>query len=232
MRVRFVSNAGVVAPATTVGVTGVDSAAGFPVMAAHANYLYVGYRDSSAQLRVKRGRAAALPRGTAPVPSASAESSGPEVGAALPAGAELLAEDDSRVALNALVNRAAQNDTESQATGGITRASVETPLVVAFFARWCQPCREEMQALEALRVAHPNWTILAVSVDEGPARRAESVARSWGFEGRVLRDGGAAARLGVPPLPGTFAWTGPALAFVSVGELFSPAALEEAIAPE
>lgn len=216
VRVRFVSNAGEIAPATSVGETGVDSAAGFPVMVALDEYLYVGYRDADARLRVKRALAANLPRGVTSTANAPSDDLGPlEAGAALPAGAEVIAADDSRLPLSELVDG----------------ATADGPLVVAFFARWCQPCREEMHALEALRVAHPDWTVLAVSIDEGPSERAEGVARSWGFGGRVLRDGGAAALLRVPPLPGTFAWTGGGLMFVSVAEVFDPEALEEALTP-
>lgn len=212
VRVRFVSDEGVLASATLVGETGTGSAAGFPVMERYGPHLYVGYRGADAQLRIRRLSVDALPRGpaTAPVDAAPPV----EVGATLGGGAQLQGSDGEQISL----------------AGMAAEASAERPLVVAFFARWCQPCREELAALERLRAAHPNWNVVAVSIDEGSGERAERVARSWGFQGVVLRDAGAAAALRVPPLPGAFAWSGSGLAFVSVGELFDPASLEAALA--
>ncbi|MFT5357249.1 MAG: thiol-disulfide isomerase/thioredoxin, partial [Polyangiales bacterium] len=211
VRVRFVSDQGVLAPAVSVGDTGTGSAAGFPVMEGVGEHLYVGYRDENALLRVKRMRVDELPRGAAP---ARDDNVAPlELGARLPASAELLDASGQRVPLEALV----------------AVASADEPLVLAFFARWCQPCREELAALEALRVAHPNWTIIAVSIDEGSGARVEAVARDWGFQGSVLRDAGAASALRVPPLPGTFAWTDAGLVFVSAGEVFQSTLLEAAL---
>ena len=43
-----------------------------------------------------------------------------------------------------------------------------------------------------------------MSLDEGSADRVTATARRWGFSGSVVRDGGAAAALGVPPIPGLF----------------------------
>lgn len=213
VRVRFVSDEGVLASATLVGETGTGSAAGFPIMEKYGPHLYVGYRGADAQLRIRRLSIDALPRGQATGP---VDVMAPlEVGATLGAGAELQGSDGERISLAEMAGE----------------ASAEQPLVLAFFARWCQPCREELAALESLRTAHPQWNVVAVSIDEGSGERAENVARSWGFQGSVLRDAGAAAALRVPPLPGTFAWSEPGLVFVSAGELFESAALEAVLAP-
>lgn len=211
VRVVFVAEAGERGLATVVGRTGLDSGAGFPVLARVGEELYVGYRDREARLRVAHLAAASLPRQPTEF-SASSDAFPPplEVGATLPADATVLGADGESLRLRELA---------------------EGPLVVAFFARWCQPCREEMQALEAMRVAHPGWTVVAVSVDEGPAEAAQGVARSWGFGGRVLRDDGAAELLRVPPLPGTFAWNGGGLKYVSVAEVFDRRELEAALRP-
>ena len=54
----------------------------------------------------------------------------------------------------------------------------DRPLVVAFFARWCQPCRDELAQLQRLRERMPAGVrVVAVSLDEGPASRAIATAQ-------------------------------------------------------
>ena len=139
---------------------------------------------------------------------------------ALPRGPATEAEPTAprRLALgDALPDAAVLDDEGARAT--LSELAGEAPLVLAFFARWCQPCRAELAQLQRSVARLPSGTrVLAVSLDEGPASRAVATARRWGFEGDVVRDAGAAAALGVPPLPGLFvfdadgrlrgAWTG------------------------
>lgn len=179
VRVRFVGRDGSVGAPTRVGTTGLARASGFPVMSRWREHLYVVYRqDEPARIRFTRLPIAALPRvhdGTVE-PSPDPMMS---VGEPLP---------------SSLVENA-EGDRVDLAEGG--------QQVIAFFARWCQPCRDELRMLERFR-AESQVPVVAVSLDESSVERAQSVARGWGFEGEVVRDAGAAAALGVPPLPGTF----------------------------
>ena len=173
VRVRFVGRDGRLGAPTRVGTASVERDSGFPVMARWREHLYVGHRAGDA-VRLARLAIAALPR--APGEPDEELAARVEVGAECPV---------------------ARVETEE----GVADLAERGPRVVAFYARWCQPCREELRMLERLREELP---ILAVSVDEGTLERATGVARGWGFEGEVARDGGAASILGVPPLPGTF----------------------------
>ena len=40
------------------------------------------------------------------------------------------------------------------------------PLILHFWASWCPPCREEMPELSSWVKAHPEFTLVAVSLDE------------------------------------------------------------------
>jgi thiol-disulfide isomerase/thioredoxin len=55
----------------------------------------------------------------------------------------------------------------------LVRASQGQPLVVNFWATWCEPCREEIPALEALHAERGEKVrVVGVSVDD-PARAAQ-----------------------------------------------------------
>lgn len=43
------------------------------------------------------------------------------------------------------------------------------PLVVNFWATWCEPCREEMPEISELASAHPDIAVLGVAIDEAAA---------------------------------------------------------------
>ena len=51
------------------------------------------------------------------------------------------------------------------------------PVILNFWATWCQPCEVEMQELERLRVEQPAVKIIAVNVGETPAAIASWTAR-------------------------------------------------------
>ena len=185
-RARFVSTRGELGARSVIAEMGASRASGFPVLALEGARLLVAYRDAAQPPRVHVATlpVAALPRrpGEARAPASPVVS----LGDALP-NAAVLDADDARTTLSALGD--------------------DRPLVVAFFARWCQPCRDELAQLQRLRERMPAGVrVVAVSLDEGPASRAIATARQWGFEGDVLRDAGAAAALGVPPLPGLFSF--------------------------
>ncbi len=196
VRVRFVGRDGQLGAPTRVGRVSVERASGFPVMARWREHLYVVHRSGDT-IRLVRLPLDALPR----------------------VAGEPEPELELRVAVgdpvpSALVENAAGEQVDL--AGGRS--------VVAFYARWCQPCREELQMLQELS----SLPVLAVSVDEGSVARAERVARAWGFEGEVVCDRGAANALGVPPLPATFVLADGRIAFRAVGELATAAAIREA----
>jgi cytochrome c biogenesis protein CcmG, thiol:disulfide interchange protein DsbE len=79
--------------------------------------------------------------------------------------------------------------------------------VVDFFATWCGPCQEALQALDALARAQPEIRVVVVDVGEDP-----TVVRDF-FAGRVLapgtrvvldRHGDAARQWGQRRFPTTF----------------------------
>jgi len=181
-RARFVSTAGALGASTVIARMDAGRSGGFPVLARDGARLLVAYRDGSdpPRVHVKTRSVSSLPREPAPSPPAPVQPR-VTVGAALPRALVRLGDGDERA---------------------LTSFARRQPLLVAFFARWCQPCRDELATLEWARERwSENLEVLAVSIDEGPVGRAETVARRWGFRGRVVSDAGAAGALGVPPLP-------------------------------
>lgn len=43
------------------------------------------------------------------------------------------------------------------------------PLILNFWATWCEPCREEMPEISALARAHPDIAVLGLAIDEAAA---------------------------------------------------------------
>jgi cytochrome c biogenesis protein CcmG, thiol:disulfide interchange protein DsbE len=82
------------------------------------------------------------------------------------------------------------------------------PLLVNFWATWCQPCRDEMPSLERLYRADSvrGLRIVAVSIDDGSAAPAiRDFIKSYGLTFDVLHDARSAvmARYQVRGVPQT-----------------------------
>lgn len=64
----------------------------------------------------------------------------------------------------------------------------ETPVVINFWASWCEPCKKEMPVFEAVYSEQPEeFVILAVNPDEG-RDTAEKFAGSLGLTFPILLD--------------------------------------------
>lgn len=212
VRVRFVGETGGLGAPSVVARTGTARASGFPVLARDGERLLIAYRDGASP--------ASIHVGVLPIAALSRE----------PVRGQHLAtvEPTLRLGDRPPPARVRGSDDATLALASLAR---DRPLVLAFFARWCQPCRDELRVLEALRTELGDGAeVVVVSLDEGSAARAEATARRWGFGGRVLRDAGAARTLGVPPLPAVFAFDRRhRLVSRSVGRAPNPAALAAAL---
>ena len=64
-------------------------------------------------------------------------------------------------------------------------------LVVAFFATWCPPCRQEVPTLIALQEKYGNgdFTVLGISVDQGDARGVRNFMSELGINYPVVMSG-------------------------------------------
>lgn len=95
------------------------------------------------------------------------------------------------------------------------------PVVLSFFARWCEPCRDEYPLLSRIARRHGERVhVVGVSLDEAPAAAIAEYARTNGLNYRVLRDphGVSGRQFAVPPIPATFVFdAGGVLRYRSVG---------------
>ena len=79
-------------------------------------------------------------------------------------------------------------------------------VVVNFWATWCEPCREEMPALDRAAAADPTLVVLALDLDEDAAK-IDAFLESYGIRRlEAVLDAGkkVATRYGVVGLPSTF----------------------------
>jgi thiol-disulfide isomerase/thioredoxin len=79
------------------------------------------------------------------------------------------------------------------------------PVLVKFFAQYCQPCRATLPAAERLHESHPGVTFLGIDEDES-AETADSLVKQYGLSFAVVHDEGniLSGRFGVSTMPTTF----------------------------
>lgn len=89
--------------------------------------------------------------------------------------------------------------------GGGTLEVGEAPVVVKFFAGYCQPCKTTLPAAERVHEEYPDVQFVGVDEDESP-ETARELARSYGLTFPVVHDEGnvLADRFGVSAMPATF----------------------------
>lgn len=60
------------------------------------------------------------------------------------------------------------------------------PVVLNFWATWCEACQEELPVLRKLREGAQDYDLLAVDVDDDPAKVVPPFARSNGMDFPIL----------------------------------------------
>lgn len=82
-------------------------------------------------------------------------------------------------------------------------------VLLNFWATWCEPCRAEMPALQALAAAHPQWLVLTLNLKES-VPVVQQFAQRGGLTLPLLRDadGSVARAWGVRIYP-TSVWLSP-----------------------
>lgn len=79
------------------------------------------------------------------------------------------------------------------------------PVLVKFFAQYCQPCRATLPAAERLHESHPDVTFLGIDEDES-SETASALAQQYGLKFAVVHDEGnvLSGRFRVSSMPTTF----------------------------
>jgi cytochrome c biogenesis protein CcmG, thiol:disulfide interchange protein DsbE len=79
------------------------------------------------------------------------------------------------------------------------------PVLVKFFADYCQPCKETLPAAERIHEAYPDVTFLGVDEDD-TSEAASDVVHRYGLSFPVIHDAGnvLAGRFRVTAMPTTF----------------------------
>ena len=80
-----------------------------------------------------------------------------------------------------------------------------TPVLVKFFADYCQPCKETLPAAERVHEQYPDVMFLGIDEDES-GETARDVARRYGLSFPVVHDASnvLAGRFRVSSMPMTF----------------------------
>lgn len=80
-----------------------------------------------------------------------------------------------------------------------------TPVLVKFFAEYCQPCKETLPAAERVHQAYPDVVFLGIDEDES-SEAARALASRYGLTFPVVHDGSnvLAGRFRVSSMPMTF----------------------------
>ncbi|MCA9488308.1 MAG: TlpA family protein disulfide reductase [Myxococcales bacterium] len=124
------------------------------------------------------------------------------------AAPEMIPEDVFRAVLEAAKpEEGAVLDVQLPLREGGTFVSTEArgkPLLLAFWASWCGPCRAELPALAVWAKEHPDVTVLAVNVDRDRAP-AERFIKGVSFELPTAfdPDGHQLGSFGVESMPTT-----------------------------
>jgi thiol-disulfide isomerase/thioredoxin len=101
--------------------------------------------------------------------------------------------------------------------GDVRVAAAGRPMVLDFFATWCEPCRESFPRLARLAKDHPEVAVLGVDIGEEPGLVSSFVARvGIGYAVFVDADLRLADAAGVARIPavlvvaadGTIVWRG------------------------
>jgi thiol-disulfide isomerase/thioredoxin len=101
--------------------------------------------------------------------------------------------------------------------GDVRAAAAGRPMVLDFFATWCEPCRESFPRLARLAKDHPEVAVLGVDIGEEPGLVSSFVARvGIGYAVFVDADLRLADAAGVARIPavlvvaadGTIVWRG------------------------
>lgn len=79
------------------------------------------------------------------------------------------------------------------------------PVLVKFFADYCQPCRATLPAAERLHESHPDVTFIGIDEDES-SETATALAQRYGLKFAVVHDEGnvLSGRFRVSSMPTTF----------------------------
>ncbi|WP_217921724.1 TlpA family protein disulfide reductase [Miltoncostaea oceani] len=88
--------------------------------------------------------------------------------------------------------------------GTVTLDDRDRPVILNFWASWCEPCTREMPALVEFATVHPELDVVGIAVNDRPAdsrRFAEEIGIP--FELGVDRSGDVAADFNVQGLPVT-----------------------------
>ncbi|MEX2045959.1 MAG: TlpA disulfide reductase family protein [Chloroflexota bacterium] len=96
------------------------------------------------------------------------------------------------------------------------------PIVINFWATWCLPCREEMPILESAAAANPDWTFLAVDLDEDGDKIRAFFDELGLVELEPVLDVGldTARRYGLASVPSTFFIdAGGTIRHIQIGEM-------------
>jgi thiol-disulfide isomerase/thioredoxin len=87
-----------------------------------------------------------------------------------------------------------------QARVDVVSAARKRPVLVEFWATWCEICKRGLPHLEALRKAHPELEVRSINLDDPAKARQIFDDKGYGIQ-LLFDDAGAADRYGVAVLP-------------------------------